>query len=87
MNPDQTAVKGAVWSWYILFAIQTTKAHHPMRKQTKIVVNGGEGLRVKKSQYVFFSNIFQDSQINDILLKHDLIFCQSLYVSLLLSYV
>ena len=25
MNPDQTATLGAVWSWFIVFAVKATK--------------------------------------------------------------
>ena len=40
MNPDQTAPNGAVWSGLILFAVESTKDHQQMTKQTTFVLNG-----------------------------------------------
>ena len=50
MDPDETALKGAVSSGSTLFAEMTLKNHKQMTKQTTIVVIGS--LRVKEEYLV-----------------------------------
>ena len=48
VNPVQTAPKGAVLSWFIVFAISATTLNHKMSKQIPIVVNSGKRLKPVK---------------------------------------
>ena len=54
VDPDQTALKGAVWSGSTLFAKMTFKSHKQMTKQMTIVVIGA--LRVNLVYFKISSN-------------------------------
>ena len=46
MNLDQTALKRAVWSGFIFFAIKPFKVHKQMVEQTTAVLNGEESVEL-----------------------------------------